>query len=143
VFLNGFNFVELFGKSLTRQNGDDTAAALLELYQEKEKTFELLTYAIQAEVNKTSMTFTQRLLFGINPFSFTEEPSTLFRSEELPSRLIRVFQKRVGSEYLKQTLGPFIENVAKSNILLEVSRNGVILLFNRDSKQSFRSILIV
>lgn len=65
------------------------------------------------------------LILGTDWTYFTEDPSTLFRSEELPSRLIRVFQKRVGGDYIKQTLSPFIESVAKANMLLEVSPYGM------------------
>ncbi|KAI3641636.1 hypothetical protein MIR68_000333 [Amoeboaphelidium protococcarum] len=55
-----------------------------------------------------------------NEFKIALDAQTLFRANSLASKNIDVYQKVVGIQYLKSTLGPIIKNIVQSNKACEV-----------------------
>jgi hypothetical protein len=98
----GFDFLELLGKAIPKHQGEEFITAIVKLFEHRQKIFKFIKYIIRQELAKT------------------KDPSILFRSDEFPSRVMRLYIKTVGKDYITATLKDLINQVQKSNPLYEV-----------------------
>jgi len=99
-------FVDVLGKALAGGNDADSVAAyLINLYSSQDTLLPVLEHLIATEVSRC------------------KSVNTLFRGEELSSRVLRSFVKGRGFDYIQKILGGLIAEVAANNYIFEVDPN--------------------
>jgi len=102
----GFNLIEALGRAfLTGKEAEEVVYGIIQLYQRASRDLELINFMIETEV------------------SLRKDPTTLFRSEEFPSRTLRAYTRINGIEFAQTALGRHIKKVNDNDIQLEVDPN--------------------
>lgn len=83
-------FMDALSSTLKQSDMEDAAYCLMLAFESGEKSFELLTWAIRKEVAENA------------------SASTLFRANNLASKLLSAYAKMTGVHYYKTTLGPIV-----------------------------------
>jgi hypothetical protein len=99
-------FVDVLGRAIAGGNDADACASyLISLYQSQDTLMLVLEHLIYTEVNRC------------------KSVNTLFRGEELSSRVLRSYVRMNGFEYIRKVLGALVEEVAVNNYFFEVDPN--------------------
>lgn len=99
-------FVDVLGRAIAGGNDADACASyLISLYSSQDTLMDVLEHLIYTEVSRC------------------KSVNTLFRGEELSSRVLRSFVRLNGFEYVEKVLGPLIAEVAANNYFYEVDPN--------------------
>lgn len=95
--------LNVIGKGIANGPSKERLAyMLITLYRSQNKHIEMLEGAIQQEINNAKTV------------------NTLFRGEELPCRLLRVYIRLIGREYVQNVLGDLITEVSDNNYHYEI-----------------------
>ena len=97
---------------------DEVANVLLACFASRNKTLVLLEAVIEKEVNNTSKPFLYRGIdcvpySGAYLFSFVASESDLFRKTSIATRLLSVFAKNYGGDYVRSVLHPVFQQLAE------------------------------
>jgi hypothetical protein len=99
-------FVDVLGRAIAGGNDADACASyLISLYSSQDTLMEVLEHLIRTEVNRC------------------KSVNTLFRGEELSSRVLRSYVRMNGFEYIQKILGALVEEVASNVYFFEVDPN--------------------
>lgn len=99
-------FVDVLGKAIAGGNDADACASyLISLYSSQDTLMSVLEHLIYTEVSRC------------------KSVNTLFRGEELSSRVLRSFVRLNGFDYVEKVLGPLVAEVASNNYFYEVDPN--------------------
>lgn len=99
-------FVDVLGKAIAGGNDADACASyLISLYSSQDTLMTVLEHLIYTEVSRC------------------KSVNTLFRGEELSSRVLRSFVRLNGFEYVEKVLGPLVAEVASMNYFFEIDPN--------------------
>eukprot|EP01101_Sappina_pedata_P009657 TRINITY_DN569_c2_g1_i1.p1 TRINITY_DN569_c2_g1~~TRINITY_DN569_c2_g1_i1.p1 ORF type:complete len:666 (-),score=164.85 TRINITY_DN569_c2_g1_i1:109-2106(-) len=89
-------------------SADGMAATLINLFEAKGKTFDLLQTVIRAEVKMTN------------------SGSTLFRANSMASKILSSYTRMAGSDYLHSTLRPLVKWIGASSTSFEIDPAKII-----------------
>ena len=99
-------FVDVLGKAIAGGNDADACASyLISLYSSQDTLMTVLEHLIYTEVSRC------------------KSVNTLFRGEELSSRVLRSFVRLNGFDYVEKVLGPLVAEVAANNYFYEIDPN--------------------
>jgi len=90
---------------LLTEDGRTFAEAMIDFFQAHNKLDKLVEWSISKEINSTSST------------------STLFRGACEATKLMPVLYSRLGSDYLKQLVGPLVKDITSSSQSFEIDPN--------------------
>lgn len=99
-------FVDVLGRAIAGGTDADACASyLISLYQSQDTLMLVLEHLICTEVNRC------------------KSVNTLFRGEELSSRVLRSYVRMNGFEYIRKVLGDLVAEVAANNYHFEIDPN--------------------
>lgn len=106
LLLEDISFINLLGLIIPNSpERDKFAKHVLVLYQAQGMEMTLLEFFIKEEIQKT------------------KSVNTLFRGEDLPPRLLRIFIRENGHSYVQKVLEPLIKEVSDMGTYLEIDPN--------------------
>lgn len=124
LILKDLSFVNLLGKSIPNgQTREHLAEHIVELFEAQDMIVEALEVSIKHEI------------------SATKSVNTLFRGEDLPSRLLRVFIRKKGKKFASYLLNDLIKEVSDNNYYFEIDPNRADPSMNL--KENFRKLEVL
>jgi len=114
------SLVMAIGSSIQITEADEVAHALICIFEANKQSVRLLKAFVTKEV------------------ASSETPNTLFRSNSISTKLMKMYTKMIGGEYLKSTLKPLVDSLLASTATFEVDPHKIRP--GQDAEENWRNL---
>ncbi|KAJ3163262.1 Ras GTPase activating protein ira2 [Geranomyces michiganensis] len=123
--IGGIDIAVALGEVAGVGDVDDVAAILVAIFEDRGKSLDLIERVVQREVENT------------------DTPANLFRRNSIATRLLTIYAKQQGQEYIRSTLRPIIFELSERCPPMSFEVDPIKLRDNEDAEANMRNLKVV